>query len=187
MIQYTSYFRVYDFEHGILHYIESIFYNLQFDDYIYFVFGFVFAELLKSNKIKNPSKVLLISLIVSVVFLIGRVMLFYTDLSVSDEHSWYYLLINIPLLVVILMLVGNKYVEKLNLKWLCWLGRNSLAVYLWHVLGKLMVQGICDYFNFENNTLYYMLNIVLFCCVLIPAICVMKRSFVCRKLFLGEM
>ncbi|MGL5785851.1 MAG: acyltransferase family protein [Bacteroidales bacterium] len=112
---------------------KESFYTLRPYNYIYFVVGMLFR---KTNLTAPGLKDWLIpfSGFVIVVYLF-----FSPDKTINLVNSF---LFNIALLYLILKLISNN--KLIRIPFFEWLGINSLAIYLWHVLPLLFAKGMLD-------------------------------------------
>ena len=89
----------------------------------------------------------------SIVLLVVRGALFYTDLAISEKISVYYYILNIPLGLVMLLVCEKQILPRLKL--IEYIGRNSLPLYLWHILGRNIIIRSMGVLNLP---LFYILN-----------------------------
>lgn len=125
--------------------------------FIFFVLGMLAKELIcdmqetKKHMFRNRM------LVLSMLFLTGRILLFFTQFELAQQVSLYYYVLNIPLLALLILGCERRKLPKCRI--IEFLGRESLAVYLWHMLGK---NAVADIIGREDQLAYYLLNVLVF-------------------------
>lgn len=119
---------------------REIFYTLRPYNYIYFVAGMLLRK--KNLPVPGLKNYLLVLSGLSVVFY-----LFYNpDRTLTMFNAWFF---NLILLLLVIQLASNNKIKRIRT--LEWLGVNSLAIYLWHVLPLFYAKILTD----ENNELIF--------------------------------
>lgn len=130
-----SYYRVYTSD-----IVGKVILHFQFDNYIYLVLGMVLYDI-KQMVIKIPFNYLLF---LSSMTLFLRVCMFYTDWLVSVEHSWYYLVIYIPLMIFLVKVFWEDKKIPCYLSPVIFIGKESLPIYLYHVIPIMVSNKILE-------------------------------------------
>lgn len=127
---------------GWLKYLRMAIVHFQFDNYFYFLFGmllFAKIETLEKHKAIGIS-----SLAIGSTALVFRFFMYQSALPLSEVHSIYYALVDLPLLTTIIYFSRSKKSEAFCFLPLTFLGQHTLPIYLWHILLKeffLLIYG----------------------------------------------
>lgn len=146
--------------------------------FIFFVLGMLAKELIcgieETKKLVFQKRMLALSML----FLTGRILLFFTEYELAQQVSLYYYVLNIPLLALLILGCEARLLPKCRI--IEFLGRESLAVYLWHMLGKNIV---VDIIGREEQLAYYLLNVLVFLLEMILIYAGKKVKFVDHFIF----
>lgn len=96
--------------------------------YIFFILGMIGKDILKEIRQEQRSSFIRVVIIVSVLAILGRICLFFTTWTISSQTSWYYFVLNIPLLILVILCCEGKTCPRC--RFVEFLGKESLAVYL---------------------------------------------------------
>lgn len=150
--------------------------------YFYFILGIFFKNNLK---IINKYKLLYLLIILLLSFFVN-ILMFYAQINNFNK------LISVVTLIIQNSLIGLFVVKFLNTDlslltdkkiglFISWLGKESLGIYLWHVLPLLLAKYL--FINSPQN--YYVLSVILIM-MLLGVIYLMDKSKFFKQFFLGK-
>ncbi|BDD43200.1 hypothetical protein GUT189_15330 [Streptococcus ruminantium] len=141
-----------------VNFLKKFFLVFQFDLYIYFYLGMLIRMKNSINTCKEKISKYLIGIVI--ISLLIRAGMFFMKGYLTEVSSAYYLLINIPLLLVIVL--NSTCETKTNI--LVKIGQNSLPIYLWHIIFILLVKYLLHITGYNpNGTLFVILSCLLNC------------------------
>lgn len=138
--------------------IRDFIYVCQMDDFIYFCFGMFMRYFFEKYDKKKDFPITCFIVISGFMFLL-RLLMFYTEYPVAEEHSYFYLFLNLPLIVCLAYFyyceidVSNRLFQ--------FMGENSLFIYLYHIVGK----DVCSLLFVDGSWQNYVCN--LFCFIIL--------------------
>lgn len=154
IISIVSRFCNFNSENGSILIFQYLEYDLRLYNYVFFILGMLIRKYFncKDNKTKSILKV---SSIFSCISFLIVIILFFTCLPVVEDLMFFGL--NFPLIIFLLLLCIYNYLPRNKL--LEFIGRNSYAIYLWHILGKELATSL---FGRKNLLIYYTANLIIF-------------------------
>ncbi len=154
--------------------VEIIQYDFRIYNYLFFILGMLLKEYMNRKGVPKVLKpVAMLTLILAII----TIYFFYQDSTIGKRTM--YFLLNIPFAVVLLGLSYQEYFPRCKI--IEYIGQNSMAFYLWHVLVKLLAISIA---GAGNRVLYYCYSFVFFLILSILIFLLSKISFI-NKYLLG--
>lgn len=154
--------------------VETIQYDFRIYNYIFFILGMLLKEYIIR---KGVPKGLKAATILTFIFAIITIYFFYHNSTIGKRTM--YFLLNIPFAVVLLGLSYQEYFPRCKI--IEYIGQNSMAFYLWHVLVKIVASSIAGK---GNTVFYYCYSIVFFLILSLLIFLLSKISFI-NKYLLG--
>jgi len=129
-------------------------YDLRLRNYIFFLLGMIIRSSYSKFSEDTKKKLFGLSGILSICFLIITIILYFNPMLMVGKVISY--LLNINLLIFVIFIFTKQKLPRNRL--LEFIGVNSLAFYLWHVVGRFVAIKII---GLHNMPLYYIVNVVI--------------------------
>lgn len=153
--------------------VDTIQYDFRLYNYLFFIMGMLLKEYMNRRGVPKGLKP---AGILTLVCAWICIYFFYQDSSIGKRTM--YFLLNIPFAVLLLGLSYQEYFPRCRT--IEYIGKNSMAFYLWHVLIKLIASA----FARAGSALYYAYSFGLFLILALLIFLLSKVSFV-NKYLLG--
>lgn len=174
VISFISKFELYHVNSvSLTNFLDTMHYDFRVYNFIFFILGMLLKEYIGRKRV--PKLILNICVVLFVIAGFLCICLFYKDLSIGKKAM--YFMFNIPLAVWLLSLSYKDYFPRC--RWIEYIGQNSMAFYLWHVVAKLAA----DYFSDGNSKIYYWYSIVLLVILYVLIYFLSKINFINKYLF----
>jgi hypothetical protein len=154
--------------------VEKLHYDFRIYNLIFFIVGMLLKEILSQKQASNKS--LQLAYLIVIAAAAYNVYLFYYDFSFSKRLIYY--ILNLPLSYILLTYAKDSRFPRSRL--IEYIGKNSMAFYLWHVIPLIAAKNVAGY---ENDTAYYILSILFLGITAILIYYLSKIAFINRYLF----
>lgn len=124
--------------------VDIIAYDFRLYNFFFFILGMLFKEYISRKGVPYIMKP---AVILALICGIACIYFFYHDSDIGKRTM--YFLFNIPFAVILLELSYIEYFPRCRM--IEYIGRNSMAFYLWHVLVKLAALKLGE----DNRVIYY--------------------------------
>jgi fucose 4-O-acetylase-like acetyltransferase len=158
----------------LLDIIVKLHYDFRIYNLLFFIIGMLLREYLSRQP--QPKKLLQITVILLMAASVYNVYLYFYDFNISKRMIYYVL--NLPLLYLLLNLAKRGVFPRS--RGIEYIGKNSMAFYLWHVIPLIASKNMVGE---ENTAMYYILCLSFLGITTLLIYLLSKISFINRYLF----
>lgn len=148
IISLVSKLKLYNIDNErIAYFVDIVRYDFRLYNLFFFIIGMLLKEYLSKRRVSKEMEIGLGFL--AITGWVINIYLFFNMFSQVKKLMFFGL--NIPLVILLLCLAYRNVLPKS--KWIEYIGKNSMAFYLWHVLVKIIAR---EWFLPHNVTKYYL-------------------------------
>jgi fucose 4-O-acetylase-like acetyltransferase len=154
--------------------VDTIHYDFRIYNLLFFILGMLLKDYISRNEV--PKIFIRPAVVLTLIGTLLCIYLFYHDSSTGKRMV--YFLLNIPFAVACLSLCYKDFFPRCSV--IEFIGQNSMAFYLWHVIAKLAATSVAGSGNSSN---YYIYSVVFLILLYVLIYFLSKISFINKYLF----